>query len=463
MAFKVLTEKDLSYLKEDDRIAYEKTYEEYLERVKLVKRLNDLDNVKLPDYQLEKKSLRRINVPHVKTHKPAKVKTRMPDSMSDFLNAASKVENTHKTVETIRPVSGYSALLPSLYLKSPDKVSVKYNESCIAKLPDVPVSNVPKAVEIENGQFKIELVPINSIAEPYSKDVSIKPTDVIRVKDLKIATPDDVCFKDIKKSLTKLPKTIADLPNAVTFAAPTVKKVELYTQKTIAPTVKTDVPRKVELSDISVSSLSVPRVKMDLPIENTIICDNFKFDIKAPKINCTMSDHTSIDIPELKISKFPDISFSKEGIVRVSSSEVYIMKAPSVSGNVIPVKPPLIAYDKVIAAPETVMCAVTVSKVHLPETKSVAAPEVEAAVMKTSITPYSPKSVIKPDVHIDFEPVLVRKTFQTEVAIPDTVRFERTDKITISKTFLQDIQIPELEQIRLFKEKKLSFSTGDNS
>ena len=179
MAFRILSDDEIALLTDNERGHYERELDIYQKRVKFVERLEALENVSIPPYKPQLKSIPIVDVIDVKPFvKPEhKLSVRAP-----AVKPALRV-TPFKKQKPINPNMPILSKQPAIKLRH-----IKKSEGIQPKLPQID-KLVPPAARFEKSEIKPPVLP--AIAKPdialkaYNRPGAIRP-ELPRVHNLRI-------------------------------------------------------------------------------------------------------------------------------------------------------------------------------------------------------------------------------------------------------------------------------------
>lgn len=319
MAFRELSEDEISLLNESERTQYEKQLKIYRERVAFVEKLEQIENANI---QYTKPKLKRIKpIPKLdipKYQSVGVVKIKLPKAESNRNLFLQQLENQSVRAVKIRKIMAESSAV-CVRIKPITKVAVpllKPYHNMPKRFVSVPKSNViiPSVSFTKKTKHLVHGIVncTKAIAVPQCKFTEIMPRKIegIPKKNIPVITP--MNFK-YERKFTDVPNISISLPKSIKFNfdsyikvknMPFVSKSELSDKVFHSP--------KCEVYDIPKIDVSIPKVEFK---ESKYKIQNMP-PMQIPEANC---DFSSIH------NKISSVSLGK-----VQPFEKHILSVPSI-------------------------------------------------------------------------------------------------------------------------------------
>lgn len=185
MAFRKLTQQQVELLSAEERMAYEQAYEEFCERERFVEKLEQLENVKMPEVQMKKRPIRRVSSPVLRT---VQMQEFVPDTKGvDLLNVTDTVRRAASSPVSVSPDERFIVKTPAINAASPRRIDVRMAEAYqVGNISEVPIAN-PSETQFETREFKVD-VPAQQVQnEPEIRAITIADYTIENMGDTVIA------------------------------------------------------------------------------------------------------------------------------------------------------------------------------------------------------------------------------------------------------------------------------------
>lgn len=438
MAFRKLTQQQLEMLSEEDRKIYEQAYEEYCERERFVEKLEQLDNVKMPEVQIKKRPVRRVSSPALR---PVQMKKYVADAKGvDLLNVTDNVRRSASNPVSVNPDEKFTAKTPVIHTRSPKNVNVNLGpEYKVGNINKVSVAS-PSAAKFEAKEYKVDVPEQRVQNEPDIHEITIEDYTVAdmdaamlaalsatpSVPDSKIARNEEPQYQvNVVKpaeadapdaphvaieefAVSNIPYTSVD-PNAVGAALNVAASVNAEPQYAVnvAPVASISGPetKKVEIENYTVAGIpeALAAAASADPSVSAVadkMSTGYKVDIAAPSEVEAPSVRTAEITPLEKINISPVATVEPDTVNPV-------VKEYEVQGYT-----PAVVDAPSITVAEMHQVSVNPIDVPIPETMN-NTPVSEIRDFAVSVT--APSAITAPDIQM-------KNTVSVNVAVPDSVR-----------------------------------------
>ena len=325
MAFRELSEDEISLLNESERTQYEKQLKIYRERVAFVEKLEQIENANI---QYTKPKLKRIKpIPKLdipKYQSVGVVKIKLPKAESNRNLFLQQLENRYVRAVKIRKIMAESSAV-CVRIKPITKVAVpllKPYHNMPKRVVSVQKPNVTVPSVSFTGKTKYLINGISNYAKtivvPQCEFTEMMPRKIAGIpkKNIPVITP--MNFK-YERKLTDVPHISISLPKSVKFNFVSYIKIK-------------DMPflSKPELSDKIFRS---PKCEVnDIP----------KIDVSIPKVEFKESKYKIQNMPPMQISEvncdFSSIhkKISSVSLGKVQSFEKHMLSVPNIKSYMKP-------------------------------------------------------------------------------------------------------------------------------
>lgn len=408
MAFRILSDEELSLLNEDERQCYKSDLAIYQQRVAFVEQLELLENAEIKPYKSQMKPIRVIG----------KMENKSYATPEYVVSLSAPIENSELRILPFEMVELESPILPKL--SKCQMVQAKYSGMTNIDSPKLPVVNKPvkpntpkiiKNPEVQGDYIKrlgIEAPKITSISKPNVPVIDFVKTEVdisdlpnavklevqeteyrgIDIKKPSLSTvikpqlQTDLFFEteniDLQKVQTKVPSV--DIPNFEFDMSSLDKNIQHTLPKVAICFTETKVFEKTDLKEVS---LSVPL--SIVPVKKTFR----KIEKACPELTVVeqpLTSDVSFNMPldiEPKLSKIPKVNpylteFKKSEmlasdlpeIIKIATIEEQTFKAPKISKtSVMTIEPIEIKVKPIEKVKVEVTPISTVNVVEIPDAK----------------------------------------------------------------------------------------------
>ena len=295
MAFKILTQEEISVLREPERKAYLQAYQEYQERKAFVDRLEQLDNVQMPKPAIRKQRIRKIGSPEFRNIK-VEAFTAETKAGVEILNATDRVKRSVESrTRFVRP-GKFTAKVPEIKTAVADDIRIEESDPFIVKAVAPVQTNAPAAVSYEEAEFKTEVPLQKMIAAPQTGDVTIEAYELGSISEelrdaAGITAPATKFTAPTEDEMFRV--QVETQPEVV---APDVKPAE------IGPYVVSDMPALSDTTDrISADSVSSAAEKLG---EQTVVLGIIESpDVVLPQIgDVKIEEYHAAGIPVIDVA-----------------------------------------------------------------------------------------------------------------------------------------------------------------
>lgn len=321
MAFKILSQEEIAVLNEHEKSAYEKAYQEYLERTAFVERLEQLDQVRMPKVSVKRKGIKKIKPPAIAAVKAQEftVNTSMGVNL---LNAAKMVERTTDNNSKWSAQINYRASLPSVLISAPEAVkNCVITPYVITKPTSVPIVE-PSATKCEIQRFSVAIPEIQNVRMPEFIETVINEYSVSGIPSVKTELPSVPQVNPLLDFTASLPYVKVAVPNVESVKIAHTDTIEL---KAIPVT-------KPVTIDVSIEDYKMPQFVMN--IVETPIVDYIEQEAKTvnlsvvPIPNCPSTpvaiEDTVVEIPTVDSISVPDVTAKVDAAKITMPKEVCI-------------------------------------------------------------------------------------------------------------------------------------------
>ncbi|MBO4697906.1 MAG: hypothetical protein J5643_11630 [Lachnospiraceae bacterium] len=286
MAFRKLTQQQLEMLSAEDRKIYEQAYEEYLERERFVEKLEQLENVKMPEVQIKRRPIRRVSSPGLR---PVKMQQFVADTKGvDLLNATNNAKRAAANPVSINPDEKFTVKTPTVNTRTPGKVNVNLApEYKVGGINKVSVDS-PSVAKFESTDYKVDVPEQKDRKEPEIRTIAIE----------------DYAVKDMDSALSA-----ASVPVPAVPASKIARNEEPQYQVNVVRPAEADVPGapKVMIEDFAVSD--IPNASVDASAAGDVL--NVAASVNAePQFAVNVSPIANIAGPETKAVKIDNYAIA---------------------------------------------------------------------------------------------------------------------------------------------------------
>lgn len=344
MAFKILSQIEIDALSEYERIIYEQAYNEYIERTTFVKRLEQLENVKMPAVSVKKKRIKKIKTPIVPVVKAQGFSADTTEGVN-LLNATKKVRSVLGNSLQSPMLKGYKALLPSVAISTPDVVNVEVDTPfLIGKVPSVPLA-VPSPTHCDPQNFSVIIPKFPGFTKPDVRDTIIKNYSINALPSVSTKLPKATKLNvDVDFSVF-LPNVNIAAPDAQHIQIKSSESVVLKSVPVIKPTVINISIAECELSQCDKFIVNTPTVgyteqklcKVQLSSVPIPECQKISDDIKATEIriptpNFISTPEVSVKTSQTEITPLTNVLIpTAASQFKIATAAVEEIKPPNVS------------------------------------------------------------------------------------------------------------------------------------
>ena len=384
MAFRKLTQRQLEMLSEEDRKIYEQAYEEYCERERFVEKLEQLDNVKMPEVQIKKRPVRRVSSPALR---PVQMKKYVADAKGvNLLNVTDNVRRSASNPVSVNPDEKFTAKTPVIHTRSPKNVNVNLGtEYKVGNINKVSVAS-PSAAKFEAKEYKVDVPEQKVQNEPDIHPITIEDYTVADMDAAMLAalstTP---AVPDSKIARNEEPQYAVNVAPVASISGPETKKVEIENY-TVA-----GIPEALAAAASADPSVSAVADKM---------ATGYKVDIATP------SEVEAPVVRTAEITPLEKINISPVATVEPDTVNP-VVKEYEVQGYT-----PAVVDAPSITVAEMHQVSVNPIDVPIPETMN-NTPVSEIHDFAVSVT--APSAITAPDIQM-------KNTVSVNVAVPDSVR-----------------------------------------
>lgn len=358
MAFKVLTDEEISLLNHHQKEMYMEEYELYKERCAFVDKIEKLRNVKFPEFKLDYINLKKISPRKVEeNYNLEEPKIILGDVFpSNMLERKDDMEKIHKITQEIEPeyiiennnrivipfFEGKRYGAPEMEGLEFPQIDVKARETDLnfefENVGDIHVgldingySHIPEVMEYEGVKYALEKT---NVYVATCEEITVNPVadTTVSMAGVVIADAKKVEFKQIENELDEIEKVFFRSPNYI------YQKVDDY---------------RVENPEKNICEL--PLVILDEINENVIQLEEVKI-AETPEVSNISFENTNVSIDEMRVFEereygeitFDDINVNCEipnfasvpGVkfvspeLQIDTSEILISSPLNVEGHV---------------------------------------------------------------------------------------------------------------------------------
>ena len=186
MAFKILSEEQINRLSPRQRENYLDAYNKYREREEFVKRAERQRNIKVAEYKMKKRPIKRIGRAPSLRIKIAPFNARL-DEVGDRLFNTTK--QTTKRVEHLgkqRQIAPVTMHVPGVKVASGKKMQIKLREKARIKLDSIPIAVLPQnKCNFDEPKISVDKV-FNGFAPKIEAEANKTKANINRLPKIKI-------------------------------------------------------------------------------------------------------------------------------------------------------------------------------------------------------------------------------------------------------------------------------------